>query len=329
MIWRLRSRNSDELRIPGAVCEVEETPGVAASGGSANVTNIGLLGDCCRDGKPTRKKTRGQWWTLVLAFPSSCGHNDEIKGDERLNQRAKKLKQQIERLSETNDQMSVNTQPAKRRGVLGLITLLPKSTTYCSGMAFSPPTVIVLAHPFIRQLRHDLRPKFHPRADETFGLATNAIVHLHGVGGLNVAKLCHGLHVVSSFGPDVILKMVTNDLADLCSDVSASEIEGHVRLFLNSYSVRVIGICEFIPRVRAAFFNAAASTLNHNLLGVFKPFLDQVVQVKRRFSCWGRKGRLYDKKDKTAGAWTRRRFVSRPPAMGTIVNFFRGGGWSF
>jgi len=37
---------------------------------------------------------------------------------------------QIERLSETNDQtkkMSVNTQPAKRRGVLGLINLFPRN----------------------------------------------------------------------------------------------------------------------------------------------------------------------------------------------------------
>ena len=55
--------------------------------------------------------------------------------------------------------------------------------------------------------------------------------------------------VVSSLGPDVILKMGTNDLADLCSDCSGSEIEGLVHLFLNSYSVRVIGIFEFIPRV--------------------------------------------------------------------------------
>ena len=52
-----------------------------------------------------------------------------------------------------------------------------------------------------------------------------------------MAKLCHGLHVVSSLGPDVILRMGTNDLADLRSDVSGSEIEGLVRLFLNSYTL--------------------------------------------------------------------------------------------
>ena len=84
-------------------------------------------------------------------------------------------------------------------------------------MASSPPTVLVLGHSFVRRLREDLRPRFDSRADETFRLgSSDAIVHLHGVGGLTVARLRRELQVVSSLSPEVvILKMGTNDLTSL------------------------------------------------------------------------------------------------------------------
>lgn len=86
-------------------------------------------------------------------------------------------------------------------------------------------------------------------------------MHLRGVGGLNVARLLHDLHVVSSLDPDVvILEMGTNDLSKHRPEVTGSEIEELVRLFLNSYSIRDIGVREVIPRFRAAFLNAAASS---------------------------------------------------------------------
>ena len=65
-------------------------------------------------------------------------------------------------------------------------------------MASSVPLVLVLGHSFIRRLRDDLRSHFDSRADDTFGLSDDAIVHLHGVGGLTVARLRRDLGIVSS-----------------------------------------------------------------------------------------------------------------------------------
>ncbi|CAH3160473.1 unnamed protein product, partial [Porites evermanni] len=40
---------------------------------------------------------------------------------------------------------------------------------------------------------------------------------------------------------------------------------------LDTFSVRVIGVCKVLPRVRAPFFNGAASILNQYLCGVLEP----------------------------------------------------------
>ena len=64
-------------------------------------------------------------------------------------------------------------------------------------MASSLPSVLLLGHSLIRRLRDDLRSHFDLRADETFGLSDDANVHLHGVGGLTVAKLRRDLDIVS------------------------------------------------------------------------------------------------------------------------------------
>ena len=139
-------------------------------------------------------------------------------------------------------------------------------------MASSVPSVLVLGHSFIRRLRDDLRSHFDSRADDTFGLSDDAIVHLHGVGGLTVARLRRDLGMVSSLSPQVvILEIGTNDLTRLRPEVAGSEIEELVRLLLDTFSVRVIGVCEVLPRVRAPFFNGAASILNQYLCGVLEP----------------------------------------------------------
>ena len=76
---------------------------------------------------------------------------------------------------------------------------------------------------------------------------------------------------VSALKPDVIiLEIGTNDLAANRPDVVGSEIDDLVQLLLQSYSVRVIGVCEVIPRVRAPFFNAAAPILNQYLTDVLE-----------------------------------------------------------
>ena len=132
-------------------------------------------------------------------------------------------------------------------------------------MASSVPSVLVLGHSFIRRLRGDLRSHFDSRADDTFGLSDDAIVHLHGVGGLTVARLRRDLGMVSSLSPQVvILELGTNDLTRLRLEVAGSEIE-------DTFSVRVIGVCKVLPRVRAPFFNGAASILNQYLCGVLEP----------------------------------------------------------
>ena len=60
----------------------------------------------------------------------------------------------------------------------------------------------------------------------------------------------------------------TNDLAHLRPEVVGSEIEELVHLLLESFPVKVIGVCEVLPRINASLFNGAASILNQYLFGV-------------------------------------------------------------
>ena len=139
-------------------------------------------------------------------------------------------------------------------------------------MASSVPLVLVLGHSFIRRLRDDLHSHFDSRADDTFGLSDDAIVHLHSIGGLTVARLRRDLGIVSSLSRQVvILKLGINDLSRLRPEVTGSKIEELVRLLLDTFSVRVIGVCEALARVRVPFFNATASILNQYLCGVLEP----------------------------------------------------------
>ena len=95
---------------------------------------------------------------------------------------------------------------------------------------------------------------------------------MHGVVGRTVEKIrLYDLGVVSARRPDIIiLEIGTNDLVNDRPEVVGSEIDDLVQLLLASYSVRVIGVCEVIPRVRALFFNAAAPNLNQYLNGVLE-----------------------------------------------------------
>ena len=139
-------------------------------------------------------------------------------------------------------------------------------------MASSPPTVLILGHSFVRRLSSDLRSNFDARAAEHFNLLGDAVIHVHGVGGRTVKKLrLDDLGVVYALTPDVIiLEIGTNDLVANRPEVVGSEIDDLVQLLLQSYSVRVIGVCEVIPRVRAPFFNAAAPILNQYLTDVLE-----------------------------------------------------------
>ena len=91
------------------------------------------------------------------------------------------------------------------------------------------------------------------------------------------------LCVVSALKPDVIiLEIGANDLVADHPEVVGSEIDDLVQLLLQSSSVRVIGVCEVIPRVRAPFFNAAAPILNR--------YLTDVLQLCPNVFSWHRKG---------------------------------------
>ena len=65
----------------------------------------------------------------------------------------------------------------------------------------------------------------------------------------------YDLGAVSALKPDVsILEIGTNGLVANRPEVVGSEIDDVVQLLQQSDSVRAIGFCEVIPRVRAPFF---------------------------------------------------------------------------
>ena len=123
-------------------------------------------------------------------------------------------------------------------------------------MTSSPLTVLIFGHSFVRRLSSDLKSNFDARAAELSDPLSDASIHLHGVGGRTVMTLRrYDLGAVSALKPDVsILEIGTNDLVANRPEVLGSEIDDVVQLLQQSYFVRVIGVCEAIPRVRAPFF---------------------------------------------------------------------------
>ena len=103
-------------------------------------------------------------------------------------------------------------------------------------MASSLPSVLLLGHSFIQRLRDDLRSHFDSQADDAFGLSDDAIVHLHGVGGLTMAKLRRDLSIVSSLSPHVvILEMGTNDLGSFSLRLLAPKLMSWYVYFLTPF----------------------------------------------------------------------------------------------
>lgn len=117
-------------------------------------------------------------------------------------------------------------------------------------MAGQVPNILILGHSFVKRLQRDMLSNFDARVDANFKLQGSALVHLHGIGGGTVAKLrSFDLQVVTSISPDVvILEIGTNDLSLEPPEVVGSAIEELVRLLLDSFSVRVVGVCHVIPR---------------------------------------------------------------------------------
>ncbi len=155
-------------------------------------------------------------------------------------------------------------------------------------MALKTPTVLILGHSFVARLKGDLAAGFDSRADPNFNLNGTAFVHMFGKGGRTVAKLRdQDLPVVTSLAPDVvILEIGTNDLSRLGPEVVASEIEVLVSSLREKYSVRVIGVCQVIPRGEsyAGFesFNDKVPVLNQCVCALLED-IDNVF-------CWYHKG---------------------------------------
>ena len=80
------------------------------------------------------------------------------------------------------------------------------------------------------------------RAAIDFKLRDTASVRMHKLRSFD-------LHVVPSLSPEiVILETGTNDLPNCKPEVVGSAIEDLVVLILGQFSVRVVGVCQVIPR---------------------------------------------------------------------------------
>lgn len=155
-------------------------------------------------------------------------------------------------------------------------------------MASPTPTVLILGHSFVKRLKGNLEAGFDSRVNPNFNLRGSAFVHMFGVGGRTVSKLReHDLHVLTRLAPDVvILEIGTNDLFQLGPEVVASEIEDFVSLLCEKFFVRVIGVCQLIPRGEscAGFqsFNCKVPVLNQCVCALLE-HIDNVF-------CWYHKG---------------------------------------
>ena len=150
----------------------------------------------------------------------------------------------------------------------------------------SRPVALILGHSFVKRLHRDLLNSFDLRASLSFDLEKDAVVQLHGVGGRTVNKLVHfDLSVVANLNPDiVILEIGTNDLSFFSPELVGSSIDDLVCLLIEKLRVKVVGVCQVIPRVgRAVFdFNAKAKILNN--------YLDVVLSERPQVFCWTHKG---------------------------------------
>ena len=148
-------------------------------------------------------------------------------------------------------------------------------------MALCVPKVMILGHSFVRRLHCDLEKQFDDRAKRDFYLST-VNVRQFGTGGRTVAKIKNfDLKTVARFLPDVvILEIGTNDLSNKPPETVASEIDDLAVKLINEFAVRVVGICNVIPRADQTFSDKA-ELLNR--------YLSVVVDNPRVFT-WRHKG---------------------------------------
>ena len=87
--------------------------------------------------------------------------------------------------------------------------------------------------------------------------------------------------MVEQFAPDVIiLEAGTNDLVDFSPEVVSSQNESLVRLLIDSYSVRIIGVCHVIPRGGC---HAEAAIFTRDIL---RQYLSIILDSIPNVFCW-------------------------------------------
>ena len=154
------------------------------------------------------------------------------------------------------------------------------SFVYIVPMNAKLPKVLILGHSFVKRLKLDLDAGFDERAQRNFKLSNSVTVDLHGVGGRTVSAVKRNdLHLLASICPDIlILEIGTNDLSGAKPEVIGSSIHELVLRIRAEFHVRVVGVCQVIPRRHRRTgdpdveFNDRATLLNHYVSVVLEEF---------------------------------------------------------
>lgn len=139
-------------------------------------------------------------------------------------------------------------------------------------------SALILGHSFVKRLKNDILKQFDARTSFNFDLQSQVAVHMFGIGGRTVDKVrAYDLPVVAKLEPDIIiLELGTNDLTCFRPEVVGSKIVDLVSYLLETFSVRVIGVCLVIPRGKsstdASMFNRSVSIFNQYIKVVFEDY---------------------------------------------------------
>lgn len=102
------------------------------------------------------------------------------------------------------------------------------------------------------------------------------------------------LHVVEHIAPEVvILEIGTNDLVNTGPEVVGSNMESLVRLLLDSYFVRVIGVCHVIPHGVSHIDSSRFA----QCVEILKQYLSVVLESLPNVFCWLHKAFSHPAKD--------------------------------
>ena len=143
---------------------------------------------------------------------------------------------------------------------------------YIISVHVATPHVLILGHSFIRRLGQFV--DHHSHLDCSFMLSGAAIFRWQGKGGRTLATIQHDLPVVESFAPHIILQLGTNDLSRLDPLLVGLAIEDLVCTLHDSYSVRLVCVCQTFYRGADSVFNVRVRALTKYLKVFLEPLQD-------------------------------------------------------